>query len=221
MQKGLYIVAAASVIGALSFGSAQASSYINEVESNDTLATAQNLDGTFSLFYDPWVTNSDTDQHVSVLGTGDGTYDWYSFTVTAPSTWIFDIDQGNNDPNLVNATDSFDPFIRLFDSSGSQIAQADDYAADPGSESIFSGMSWSYDSYLTFSFTSAGTYFLKVAQYGIGLDDPVGANSDYILQIAASSGAVGNVPVPAAAFLFTPALLGGAAVARRRKKAQA
>lgn len=65
---------------------------LNEVEPNNSIDTAQNLDSSFVLQVNPNVESSDTIPHVSIAGTGNGTFDYYSFTATAGSTGIFDID---------------------------------------------------------------------------------------------------------------------------------
>ncbi len=53
---------------------------INEVEGNDTIATAQNLENyTFTVDSDNQIANSTVIPHVTINGTGDGTFDYYSF----------------------------------------------------------------------------------------------------------------------------------------------
>ncbi|NJN86930.1 MAG: filamentous hemagglutinin N-terminal domain-containing protein, partial [Leptolyngbyaceae cyanobacterium SL_7_1] len=68
---------------------------VSELESNDSIATAQNLDPFFFLnpgVADPNVEASNTIPYVSISGTGDNTFDYYSFSATAGSGGIFDID---------------------------------------------------------------------------------------------------------------------------------
>ena len=69
---------------------------VNEIEPNNSLLTAQNLDGNFTLGFNPNIESSDSIPYVSVLGTGDGTFDYYSFEATTGSQGIFDIDTGIN-----------------------------------------------------------------------------------------------------------------------------
>ena len=96
---------------AASLSSAASASVVAEVEGNDSLATAQNLDGYFTVGSDPNVTNAATTPYVSVIsGPGGSNYDYYSFTVaTAGSYGIFDIDFGMNE---------FDPWLTVFDAAG-------------------------------------------------------------------------------------------------------
>ena len=66
-----------------------------EVESNDSFATAQNLDGLFDLTANANIFNSTTVPHATVLGTNGSTrdVDYYSFSVSmAASTGYFYID---------------------------------------------------------------------------------------------------------------------------------
>ena len=50
---------------------------------NDTIATAQDLDGErWTLGFDSNVDSSTTRPHLSILGLGDDTYDYYAFTVS-------------------------------------------------------------------------------------------------------------------------------------------
>ena len=72
-----------------------------EVESNNSLASAQNLDNAFwSLAFnqnigDFFGNTSEKIPHLTVKGTGDGTVDYYSFDVAnAGDRGIFDIDFG-------------------------------------------------------------------------------------------------------------------------------
>ncbi len=88
-------------------------SLIKETEPNNTLAIAQNLDGFFSLDSVDINENSNCDirdcntiPHVTVHGQGDttGSLDFYSFTHTAHSTLIVDIDY-NTEPIWLVAFD--------------------------------------------------------------------------------------------------------------------
>ena len=112
---------------AASLSGAASASVVAEVEGNDSLATAQNLDGYFTVGSDPNVTNAATTPYVSVIsGPGGSNYDYYSFTVaTAGSYGIFDIDFGMND---------FDPWLTVFDAAGNLLTTQDDLGyTDPGS----------------------------------------------------------------------------------------
>ncbi|CCQ73777.1 FecR domain-containing protein [Magnetospira sp. QH-2] len=146
-----------------------------EVGGNDSLETAQNIDGTFVNAADPLVQGSALYAHASIYGTGDGTYDWYSFTVDeAGTTMLFDMDFGYDDTDLNGNSDDFDPYLYLYDASGNQINSDDDSSPlDPGSVD-------SYDSWLVHTFSEAGTYYMKLADYP---QYAIPDGSDYLFQV--------------------------------------
>ncbi len=95
-------------------------SLITETEPNDTRATAQNLDGFFSL--DPVDHNQNgicdiqecnTIPHVTVEAVGDGTLDYFSFYYKAGSRLIIDIDY--NDSTIWLAAFEADTGYLIFD----------------------------------------------------------------------------------------------------------
>ncbi len=119
----------------------------SEVESNNPRNNAQNLDGL------PWtkISSGTIEQsaiipHVSILGAGDGTYDYYKFTAIAGSRAIFDIDNNN-----------FDTELFLFDSNGVLLTQNDD-GAGPGENFVVA-------SYIDYTFITSGTFFIGVGKY--------------------------------------------------------
>ncbi|HEY9606086.1 MAG TPA: filamentous hemagglutinin N-terminal domain-containing protein, partial [Allocoleopsis sp.] len=69
---------------------------LTEAEPNDSIAGAQFIDSSlFSIASNPNINSSTTIPHVSISGSGNGTFDYYSFNVTTPnSPAIFDIDNG-------------------------------------------------------------------------------------------------------------------------------
>ncbi len=83
-------------------------------DSNNSIQDAQKLDLSFLTQENPNVESSDTIPHVSIDGTGNGTFDYYSFEVKTPgSRGIFDIDDiddttsGGNAGNItINAAGS-------------------------------------------------------------------------------------------------------------------
>ncbi|HVK10152.1 MAG TPA: pre-peptidase C-terminal domain-containing protein, partial [Gemmataceae bacterium] len=129
--------------------SAPAAPPVAEAEPNDSQDTAQSLDGvTFTVAADPFVTQSITIPHITIVGTGDGTFDYYSFTVAnAGDRGIFDIDFEN-----------FDSMLFLYDSDGNFLTFSDDNGGDPGSGSFFA-------SYIDYTFAAAGTYAIVVASF--------------------------------------------------------
>ncbi len=109
----------------------------------------QNIDDAgWNLTSNPDIPNSTTRPHVSVTGTGDGTFDYYSFTVqNAGDVGTFDIDDEN-----------FDTELFLFDSNGNLLAFNDD--GDDGD-----GSGFTLASFLQFTFTSPGQYYLGVGEF--------------------------------------------------------
>ena len=80
---------------------------IFEVEPNNSLATPQFLgDADFNSAFDPNIqtldgTNISTQSsHVSIAGTGDGTFDYYALEANLGDTLLFDIDDNNFDSEL-------------------------------------------------------------------------------------------------------------------------
>ena len=113
-------------------GTAANAAVINEIEPNDTIATAQNIDAFFDLSFDPniedvaGVNTSVTISHAEVQGTGDGTTDFYSFTGQAGSLAILDIDCGSDPQATCVSAGSFDAIIFLFAPSSAPIGFNDD-----------------------------------------------------------------------------------------------
>lgn len=127
---------------------------VTETGGNNSLNTAQNLNGNFSKSADPEVENANSMPHLTVEGVGNNAYDWFSFTINQPGRVAIDIDHGFDaeSPN-------FDPWIRLFNANGVMIGQNDDRGStDPGSTS-------DRDSYLLFSNLAAGTYYVQVGEW--------------------------------------------------------
>ena len=241
------------LVGALMVGGSagvQAGSLL-EVEGNDSLATAQDVTAGFGTGFNANITNLDGVNvstlfpNVSITATGDGTFDYYRFTVAQDnSLGIFDIDFGMPDVDIE---------IALFDEAGNSLAEDDDFFApiSPNSEAIDDGAGsvHGFDSFIEFIFSTAGTYTLGVAQFpsvsttggwdlGTRLEEdfncddqgncvslgtftevanslPLPAGSDYTLNISISDGPT-PVPVPAAAPLLLSGL--GLLLARSRRR---
>lgn len=149
-----------------------ASGIVDEVEPNDSLAEAQDLDTAgWSLADNPYIQDSTSIPHVSVQGTGNGTYDYYSFTVAnAGDVGYFDID----------LTSGLDSYLNLYDSNGTNLATSDDNGGDPGS---FSGL----DSRIGYTFGAPGTYIIRVASFPA---QPVNSGASYTLQVSVQDHAV-------------------------------
>ena len=139
---------------------------IQEIEANDTFATAQDLSSAaFVLIDNPIIFNSPTVPHITIQGTGNDTFDFYSFVVETPgAVGTFDMD------NLsVPAANFFDTELDLFDSVGNLLASNDDITPiDPGSGSgapIVAPTTTLDAGIFNFTFTTAGTYVIGVSEF--------------------------------------------------------
>ncbi|CAB9530978.1 Hemolysin-type calcium-binding [Seminavis robusta] len=132
------------ITGFVALMSVAQASVIQEQESNNDIGSAQVIPvGAFTLGYNPIIANSATLPWVTIEGTGDGSYDYFSFEVRAGMiASIFDID----DPT------SFNSFLTLYDSSGTQLAQNNNNRPPDD------GSSRRRDAYLTYTFNTAGIY---------------------------------------------------------------
>jgi len=211
MRQVLLVIAASLLIAPI----AANADLILEVESNDSASTAQNIDGSFDLSINPligdaaYVNTSTTIPHAEIAGTGDGTYDWYSFTVaTAGSVGIFDIDCAwQNQSGECAGSGLFtssDVFIDLFDTDGVtplRDANAYDEGYDDGSNSFPTATqdagstgSFGLDPFVTYTFATPGTYFIRVGEC-CGFTDPNDYTSafaleplgDYLLNVSIST----------------------------------
>ena len=156
------LVALVAGVMLLVFATAAQATEVQEVEPNDSIAQAQDIDAAFDLSYSRYITDSNTVPHATVRGRGGTTWDlsrdpgaapsrdYYRFTVPAgdPARVILDIDEtwgGCADVYL-------DTWIRLYDSSGAMLAENDNYyRGDPGDG----------DSYLEKTL-DPGTYYVGV-----------------------------------------------------------
>jgi len=142
------------------FGSAD----VKETTYHGSLATAQDLDlGSWGKNANPDVENATSVAHITVHGTGDGTDDYYRFTVT-PSMLAtsggsirvsFDIDHGYKPGDAIIWTSR----LKLYaDVAGDLIAQG----AGQSSPSVGAGGSVTFlDDYLAATLTHAGDYFVS------------------------------------------------------------
>ncbi|NQV23259.1 MAG: pre-peptidase C-terminal domain-containing protein [Rhodopirellula sp.] len=193
--SGANLTSAFSVTSNVKTQSGTASLVVPEMEPNDGLTSALNIDNLgFSLDFDSnindtlGINTSTVLPHLSIQGTGDGSFDFYSFTIAnAGDSAIFDIDFGTSVSNTgVLNGDPFDSQLFLFDATGNSLASqtaGDDGSLDPGS---FSSM----DSFIEFTFATPGTYVIGVSRSGSiaipgGISGPgVPTGSDYTLQVS-------------------------------------
>ncbi|MSO89022.1 MAG: hypothetical protein EXQ89_03505 [Rhodospirillaceae bacterium] len=178
---------------------------INQSESNNTLATADDIArsafgigpnadvGDAAL---PWVSIN------GIIGPGDGAQndvDFYALHLRAGETVYLDIDYGFNSGTQV------DTILGFWDSAGTRLAQNDDDFTIPGGGGSVHG----FDSYIQHTVTADGTYYASVTAYAnFGSNGPSfnnAANSaynngDYVLNI--SLNAVPGITIPGYALTF-------------------
>ncbi len=95
----------------------------------------------------------------------DTDVDMYAFSVTGGQVVDFDIDTPLNGPGGLGS------YIRLFNSQGIQLDFNNDGAA-PGENSV------NFDSYLRYTFATAGTYYLGVSNLNNATYNPITGNGD-------------------------------------------
>jgi hypothetical protein len=95
----------------------------------------------------------------------DDDVDMHRFTVTAGQVVDFDIDTPFNGPGGLGS------YLRIFDSTGRQLAQNDDGAA-PGENDV------GFDAYLRHTFAAAGTYYVGVSNFNNASYDAVTGDRD-------------------------------------------
>ena len=139
---------------------------INESEPNNSISNAQSIGGDFKIASNPDIIFSDIDvPWVSIAGTGDGTFDYYSFPIDTEGTLgIFDIDYGKNQGGSMDTT------LHLYDDTGVSVEyNGDAYDDDSAITEGAAGSIHSYDSYLEYTFDTTGTYVIAVGEYSGGL----------------------------------------------------
>ena len=195
---------------------------ISEWESNNSLTTAQNVDGHFTLDYSfdigdgstsPSLNTSLTIPHVTIVGSGDGTFDYYSFYAPGwPSTSgrvILDIDW---------TTPGFDSVLGLWAADGMGFGLNDDYDYRGGAGGSTSDTDSLWGGYLD----TPGTYIVGVARYGgaAGEGGFTGAAPEtgdfYVLQISVEGQ---TIPEPSTLALLGMGAFGLFAGTWRRRKA--
>jgi len=125
---------------------------LNEIEPNNDLAGAQPLRReAFHLESDPDVAESTTIPHLTVVGDGDGSFDYYRLELEAPANrLIADLDRTN-----------FDTYLALWDASGTLVAANDDSPIGDGAGGSVSDL----DSFLDLPALPAGDYLIGVGEF--------------------------------------------------------
>lgn len=202
---------------------------VTEIEANNSLATAQAVDFHFTLDFSPDIGNgthtdntSTTIPHVTVIGSGDGSFDYYSFHFPGPGTTfgfvVLDID---------HASSGFNSHVALWSADGTLLGHNDDYdyRGGAGGSRLDYGGTTSYDSLMTTYLTAPGTYIVGVGRYaaspGTGgysggfIDAEIQPGDAYTLQISVQG--VPVVPEPASWAMTIAGLLGLIGHALRRR----
>lgn len=201
---------------------ASSAAFVIDTEPNDSLSAAQALDGKFTVEFSPDIGNtagvntSEFVPHVSILGSGDDTLDYYGFTVLrSGSIGIFDLDYG---------TSELDAALAIWDDEGTLLFENDDYA--PYELAGAGGSDDEFDPFIEFTFARAGSYVVGVAAFPsqavsggwrqlpeFACDDsgciqlafasePLPAGSAYVLQVSRSDVPMSPVPLPATWLLW-------------------
>lgn len=210
------------ILASLVFSSMAHAAAISEVEANNTLLTAQNVENQFSTGNVAAITNSNLAgwEWVSISATGNGSFDYFSFSAQAGQQFVFDIDYG------MYVGGSVDTEIGLWHiTGGAALWQRDDcqYNADMNSNTtcnVDMGSSHTFDPLVSWTASQAGIYVVGVGEFN-SYDNINGFNGNvldagdtYTLQISRSVA----VPVAPTMALFGLALA-GIGFLRQRKAA--
>lgn len=142
---------------------------------NDSIATAFDISGNFSLTADPDIFDSTTVLHTTVNATGTGKGGYYRIDLAAGTVITIDID-------AIADPDVHDSWVRLLDSDGTIVVQNDDGGSDPGSTS-------NRDSSTVFTVEETGTYYILEGSWspqapGDGWSESVPEGSTYKLNVS-------------------------------------
>ena len=166
-------------IGAVELSNGSGTNTLPEVEGNNTFATAQVIANTSfnrQVVADIQDFNgsniSTTYDHVSILGTGDGTFDLYRFNALANTQLVFDIDNNN-----------FDTILRLLDSNDNELLNSDD-AIETGN------MGNSTASFFTYKTLETSDYVIGVYRYSSSALTPPATGDSYTLHLSMLNDAV-------------------------------
>ena len=211
-----------------------------EVEGNDTIGTAQNIDGLFNTEScrdielgvdsngDPF-DQSDMVPHVSIendIAHDQRDLDFFEFEVTeAGVTGIFDIDFGEFDDPSNNFDDGFNSWIEIYDDTGARLGFNNNSSIDNPQGDTESN---TLNSFLEYTFSDTGLFYVAVGK-SCNLADflagfcsaisnsisPMDVEKSYVLHVSLLAPA--QVPAPGTLLLFAAGAV-GAGVARRRRQ---
>jgi Ca2+-binding RTX toxin-like protein len=156
----------------------------DQATNNNSIATAVNTAGAYDVDANPNITNATTLPHATINATATGgTVEYYRIDVTvAGAQAIFDIDG----PGTLT-----DSILELVNSSGVVLASNDTGTGDPQPPGRD-------DAYLTYTFATAGTYYIRVGQWtGSSVAQPLTAGMTYQLHISLQGAAAVTTTVTA------------------------
>ncbi len=133
-------------LGAASFGGGAPDIVKAQGTANAAIGSAVNIDSGFDLLARADVANATTVPHATIAGRTHGGVEYYAFTVGANTAATFDIDGAG-----------FDSTLRILNAGGGELASNDDNNGDNGGDRT--------DSLLTYTFQTAGTYYVEVAEW--------------------------------------------------------
>jgi len=212
------------LVGLFLFGSSVHAGTIVKAAGNDTLATAQNVDAAFGLQADPNIgdrsqNTSTLFPHATVKGAGDGTFDYYSFTVAQPGTrGLFDIDA----TSTTNSIAPFNSMLFLYslDGGGSATFLGSNDDADAITDGA-EGSTTLIDAYLEHTFPEAGEYIVGVSRdFSIPLFDGIGGTMVKDGDLYDLNISLVPVPEPSALVLSLTSIISLAVVGRRSLRRQ-
>ncbi len=139
------------------------------------------------------------DPHLSILATGDGSSDFYRFTITdamlraagGPIVATFDIDHGYD----VGDSIAWRSFLKIYDQDGRLVGQGAGGSNPLDLALSGTGSTTFNDDFLTYSFSQKGTYYVQVDNASGFGGLPVGVN--YTLNVSIPQHAVSG-------FVFAP-----------------
>ena len=143
---------------------------------NNSIANARVISSAtdYDLLINSAITASTSVPHATVVAVSHGGIEYYRIDVTAAGAQItLDTDNAN-----------FDSTLRLLDANGAELASNDDGGSDGAST----------ESFITYTFAAAGTYFVEVARYSSGgtsgaplVTQSILAGSTYTLHVSLTS----------------------------------
>ena len=167
-------------IGAVEMSNGSGTNILPEVEGNNTFPTAQVIANTSfnrQVVADIQDFNgsniSTTYDHVSILGTGDRTFDLYRFNALANTQLVFDIDNNN-----------FDTILRLWNPNNNQLLSSNDDSIETGNTGNDTA------SFFTYKTLETSDYVIGVYRYSSSALTPPATGDSYTLHLSMLNDAV-------------------------------